>query len=74
MFYLIIVKKKYYVTITIGWHDSSLVLVQPRKTHPYITESLLMGRKESNQRKKTGHRALIFGMEHNLFDLYLFLF
>ena len=27
----------------------SLVLVQPRKTHPYITERLLMGRKESNQ-------------------------
>ena len=28
---------------------SSLVLVQPRKTRPYITERLLMGRKESNQ-------------------------
>ena len=27
----------------------SLVLVQPRKTRPYITERLLMGRKESNQ-------------------------
>ena len=27
-----------------------LVLVQPRKTHPYITERLLMGRKESNNR------------------------
>ena len=26
----------------------SLVLVQPRKTRPYITERLLMGRKESN--------------------------
>ena len=26
-----------------------LVLVQPRKTHHYITERLLMGRKESNQ-------------------------
>ena len=26
-----------------------LVLVQPRKTHPYITERLLMGRKEWNQ-------------------------
>ena len=31
----------------------SLVLVQPRKTHPYITERLLMGRKESNQTNKT---------------------
>ena len=28
--------------------NASLVLVQPRKTHPYITETLLMGRKESN--------------------------
>ena len=27
----------------------SLVLVQPRKTLPFITERLLMGRKESNQ-------------------------
>ena len=29
----------------------SLVLVQPRKTPPYITERLLMGCKESNQTK-----------------------
>ena len=28
----------------------SLVLVPPRKSHPYITERLLMGRKESNHR------------------------
>ena len=33
-------------------HLSSLVLVQPRKTRPYITERLLMGRKESNQNQK----------------------
>ena len=32
--------------------NPSLVLVQPRKTSPYITERLLMGRKESNQIKK----------------------
>ena len=32
-------------------HLSSLVLVLPRKTRPYITERLLMGRKESNQTK-----------------------
>ena len=32
--------------------NPSLVLVQPRKTHPYITERLLMGRKESNQPTK----------------------
>ena len=30
--------------------NPSLVLVQPRKTRPYITERLLMGHKESNQR------------------------
>ena len=30
----------------------SLVHVQPRKIRPYITERLLMGRKESNQTKK----------------------
>ena len=28
--------------------NPSLVLVQPRKTSPFITERLLMGRKESN--------------------------
>ena len=32
--------------------DPSLVLVQPRKTRPFITERLLMGRKESNQTNK----------------------
>ena len=30
----------------------SSVLVQPRKTRPYIPERLLMGRKESNQTNK----------------------
>ena len=30
----------------------SLVLVQPRKTCPCLTERLLMGRKESNQTNK----------------------
>ena len=34
-------------------HLSSLVLVQPRKIRPYITERLLMGRKESNQIKQS---------------------
>ena len=29
--------------------NPSLVLVQPRKTRPFITERLLMGRKESNK-------------------------
>ena len=31
--------------------NPSLVLVHPRKTRPFITERLLMGRKESNQTK-----------------------
>ena len=44
-------------SITALWSMSkniypSLVLVQPRKTSPYITERLLMGRKESNQTNK----------------------
>ena len=33
--------------------NPSLVLVRPRKTRPYITERLLMGRKESNQTNQT---------------------
>ena len=31
--------------------NPGLVLVQPRKTRPFITERLLMGLKESNQTK-----------------------
>ena len=33
-------------------HLPSIVLVRPRKIRPYITEILLMGRKESNQTNK----------------------
>ena len=32
--------------------NPSLVLFQPRKTCPFVTERLLMGRKESNQTNK----------------------
>ena len=32
--------------------NPSLVLVESKKTGPFITERLLMGRKESNQRKR----------------------
>ena len=32
--------------------NPSLVLVQPRKTRPFVTERFLMGRKESNQTNK----------------------
>ena len=38
--------------------NPSLVVVQPRKTHPFITERLLMGRKESNQTNKS-HNAYV---------------
>ena len=35
-----------------AWHiNPSLILVQRRKTHPYIAERLLIRRKESNQTK-----------------------
>ena len=37
--------------------NPSLVLVQPRKTCPFITERLLMGRKESSQTNKTNSLA-----------------
>ena len=42
------------VTVLCPWArhiNPSLVLVQPKKTCPYITERLLMGCKESNQTK-----------------------
>ena len=38
--------------------NPSLVLVQPTKTRPYITERLLMGRKESNQTKQIDYTAI----------------
>ena len=38
--------------------NPSLVLVQPRKTRSFITERLLMGRKESNQTNKQINQAL----------------
>ena len=39
--------------------NPSLVLVQPRKTRPFITERLLMGRKESNQTNKQTNKITI---------------
>ena len=38
--------------------NPSLVQVQPRKTRPFITERLLMGRKESNQTNKMLNETL----------------
>ena len=44
--------RRYCVVSAWARHNNpSLVLVYPRKTRPYITEILLMGRKESNQIK-----------------------
>ena len=37
--------------------NPSLIPVQPRKTRPFITERLLIGRKEPNQTNKTGARG-----------------
>ena len=39
--------------------NPNLVMVQPRKTRPFITEKLLMGRKESNQTNKSDSTAKI---------------
>ena len=48
--------------------NSSLVLVQPRKTRLFITERLLMGRKESNQTKQIKSNystlSLYYHIEH----------
>ena len=42
----------------------SLVLVQPRKTQPYITERLLMGRKETNQTNKVKYELNMLMKNH----------
>ena len=43
--------------------NPSLVLVQPRKTCPYITERLLMGLKESNKTTSVGSDISVFHMQ-----------
>ena len=45
--------------------NPSLVLVQPRKTRPFITEILLMGRKESNQTKYS--QSVLITVFNNMF-------
>ena len=47
--------------------NPSLVLVQPRKTRPFITERLLMGRKESNQTKQISLKILNSGIIQKTF-------
>ena len=44
--------RRLYVVSLSKNNNPSLVLVQPRKTGPFITERLLMGRKKSNQTSK----------------------
>ena len=51
----------------------SLVLVQPRKTRPYITERLLMGHKELNQTNKLSVSREPFSLFHNSVLIRLFL-
>ena len=43
--------------------NSSLVLGQPRKTCPFITERLLMGRKETNQTKHPVSRLVNWAIQ-----------
>ena len=60
--------------LTRDWHhcvvslskniNPSLVLVQPRKNRPFITERLLMGRKESNQTYKQIFACYIYNKYH----------
>ena len=42
--------------------NPSLVLVQPRKTSPFITEKMLIGRKESN--KETNTQVYVYCLEN----------
>ena len=50
--------------------NPSLVLVQPRKTLPCLTERLLMGRKESNQTNKKKHvNYLSADISHEILSL-----
>ena len=44
--------------------NPSLVLVQPRKTRPFITERLLMGSKESNKKIKKLIESWIIRSSH----------
>ena len=43
--------------------NPSLVVVKPRKTHNFITERLLMGRKELNQTNKTKKHRKFLSMQ-----------
>ena len=47
--------------------NPSLVLVQPRKTRPFITKRLLMGRKETNQ---TNEQKNSYGFRVNCYQFF----
>ena len=53
--------------VSLSKNIPSLVLVQSRKTHPFITERLLMGRKESNQTNKTPKIIIIQYLSKHIF-------
>ena len=44
--------------------NHSLVLVQPRKTHPFINEKLLIGHKESNKQANIYWSFIITIVDH----------
>ena len=46
--------------------NCSLVLVQPRKTLPYMSESLLVGLKESNQAKSGSILKCVYALSRCL--------
>ena len=48
-----------FVSLSKNINPSLVVLVQPRKTRPFITERLLMGCKESNQTNKQTNQSTI---------------
>ena len=50
--------------------NPSLVLVQPRKARPYITERLLMGHKESNKTKQKQCRSFC-GISSGFFTVFI---
>ena len=49
--------------------NPSLVLAQPRKTRPCLTERLLMGRKESNQANKQKFQTFQFSFDYIQFEM-----
>ena len=51
--------------------NPSLVLVQPRKTRPFLTEILLIGHKEPNQTYKQRAKYMIYCMINKYANLFV---